>query len=72
MPDTIGGKTYLRTEKAAREIGISRPTLLLWFRERRVADVARDAKGWRIFTDDDIARLKDWAETRREQPNASR
>ena len=31
-----------RTDEAARQIGCSRSTLLRWFREGRVADVARD------------------------------
>lgn len=62
MPVTIGGKTYLRTNEAAHELGVSRQTLLRWFRERKVADVKkRDRKGWRLFSSDDMARLKEWA-----------
>lgn len=57
----IGGKAYLRTNEAARELGISRQTLLRWFRERKVADVKkRDRKGWRLFSAEDMARLKEW------------
>ncbi len=50
-------KTYTTTE-AARLIGVSRPTLLYWFKVRGVEDVPRDYNGWRVFTDEDIARLK--------------
>lgn len=61
MPEISGEKSYLRTNEAAEELGVSRPTLLRWFRERRVADVAmRDRKGWRLFAPADIKRLKNW------------
>jgi len=62
MPETVGGKVYLRTNEAAVELGVSRPTLLRWFREQRVEDVkVRDRKGWRLFAPEDIKRLKKWA-----------
>jgi len=50
-----------RTDEAARRIGCSRSTLLRWFREGRVADVGRDRRGWRVFTEQDIARIRRWA-----------
>jgi len=50
------GSTF-STAEAAAEIGISKQTLLRWFREQRVADVARDRNGWRIFTKSDIQRI---------------
>lgn len=49
------------TDEAARRIGCSRSTLLRWFREGRVADVGRDRRGWRVFTEDDIGRIRQWA-----------
>ncbi len=52
----------LSTCQAARLIGVSRNTLLRWFREGRVADVARDRNGWRFFTPQDIARIKGYAD----------
>lgn len=57
-PDKI---TYYRTNEAAEAVGVSRQTLLRWFREKRVGDVKRDRNGWRLFTEGDIARLKKWA-----------
>jgi excisionase family DNA binding protein len=51
-----------RTDEAARRIGCSKSTLLRWFREGKVADVARDRRGWRIFRPEDIQRIKRWAE----------
>lgn len=62
MPKTFGEKTYFLTNEAAREIGVSRPTLLRWFREKRVADVSRDRRGWRTFSPEDVERLKRWAQ----------
>jgi predicted site-specific integrase-resolvase len=39
--------------------GTNRNTLLRWIREGRFVDVKiRDINGWRLFSDDDIARLK--------------
>lgn len=62
MTRAAGTKQYYRTNEAARLIGVSRPTLLRWFRERRVADVARDRRGWRRFTEEDIRRLREFNE----------
>ncbi|MEG9862244.1 MAG: MerR family transcriptional regulator [Parvularculales bacterium] len=61
MPKRINGKTYYQTKEAAEATGISRPTLLRWFREGRVRDVRRDRNDWRLFTKEDIARLKKWS-----------
>lgn len=58
-----GGATFLRTNEAARAIGVSRQTLLRWFREKKVKDVRRDRKGWRVFSRRDVLRLKKWAQT---------
>jgi DNA-binding transcriptional MerR regulator len=48
----------LNTAAAAKELGISKPTLLRWIREGRTADVGRDRHNWRIFTAADIRRIK--------------
>ncbi len=61
MPERLGEKVYYRTNEAAEAVGVSRQTLLRWFREKRVGDVRRDRNGWRLFTEGDIARLKEWA-----------
>jgi excisionase family DNA binding protein len=46
------------THEAAKAIGISKPTLLRWIREKRIADVRRDRNKWRVFTEADIRRIK--------------
>jgi len=48
----------LNTAAAAKELGVSRPTLLRWIREGKTADVGRDRHNWRIFTAADIRRIK--------------
>lgn len=63
-------KTYT-TAEAARLIGISKPTLLYWFKVRRVEDVARDYNGWRVFTDEDIERLKAFRRQGRAGPSST-
>ena len=57
MAKGMAKRTYT-TAAAARLIGISKPTLLYWFKVRRIKDVGRDYNGWRVFTDEDIERLK--------------
>jgi len=60
MPARVGEKNYFRTNEAAEAVGVSRQTLLRWFREKKVEDVKRDRNGWRLFTEGDITRLKEW------------
>ncbi len=52
----------LRTREAADLIGVSKNTLLRWFREGRVDDVGRDRNGWRIFDPHDVDRIKSYAD----------
>ncbi|MDF1660618.1 MAG: cyclic nucleotide-binding domain-containing protein [Planctomycetota bacterium] len=46
------------TQKAAEHLGVSRNTLLRWFREGRVSEPERDFRGWRRFTLDDLERIQ--------------
>lgn len=45
---------------AANEIGVSSITLKRWILSGKVPDVARDKNNWRIFTRDDIARIRNY------------
>lgn len=59
MPVVINGRRYYRTQEACREAGISRATWFRWLSENIIEDVKhRDRKGWRLFTDEDIERIK--------------
>ena len=59
MPISLKGETYYRTAEACRIAGTSKNTFLRWVREGLFADVEhRDRRGWRLFTEDDVARLR--------------
>ncbi len=64
MPLTISGKKYYRTQEALALIGLPRSTFFKWLKEEKVEDVKyKDRNGWRLFTDDDIKKLKRFKET---------
>ena len=54
----MGQAKTFGTAEAAKKLGVSRQTLHRWFAVGRVADVARDHNNWRIFTLQDIDRIK--------------
>ena len=59
MPFKLDGRTFYSTSEACRLAGASRDTFLRWVRERKFADVEyRDRNGWRLFTDEDVRRLR--------------
>lgn len=48
----------MKLNEAAKEIGVSPITLKRWLLNKKVQDVSRDKNGWRIFTQNDISRIK--------------
>lgn len=59
MPIGLNGENYYRTAEACQIAGISKNTFLRWVREGAFADVERrDRRGWRLFTNDELDRLK--------------
>ena len=50
--------TTYNSEQAAKLLGVSRATLLRWFRENRISPVGRDWRNWRVFTDESIERIR--------------
>jgi len=59
MAIRIGGQTYYRTSEACRRAGISKATLFRWVKTGILDDVAsRDRKGWRLFTEQDVSRIR--------------
>jgi len=59
MSPIIGEKKYYNTAEACRIAGISKNTFLRWVRSGLFADVGhRDRRGWRLFTEEDLKRLK--------------
>jgi len=59
MPIRLNGEIYYRTAEACRIAGTSKNTFLRWVRNGLFVDVEhRDRRGWRLFTEDDLNRLK--------------
>jgi predicted site-specific integrase-resolvase len=54
-------RTTFNLAEAAERIGVAPITLKRWLLARKVAEVARDRNGWRIFTVADIERIKRYA-----------
>jgi len=59
MSIKLNGETYYWTAEACRIAGTSKNTFFRWVKEGRFADVQHwDRRGWRLFTKDDLDRLK--------------
>ena len=59
MPTKINGHTYYRTAEVYRTIGISKNTLYRWLQQGILGErERRDRRGWRIFTQDELEKLK--------------
>ena len=59
MTIRINNVKYYRTAEACKLAGTNKNTFLRWVKEGKFPDVKlRDRRGWRIFTEDDLARLK--------------
>lgn len=63
------GATRRRTvtlKEAAAQVGVAPITLKRWLLDGKVAEVARDRNGWRVFSDADVERIKRYAVTLRD------
>ena len=59
MPTKINGQTYYRTAEVCRTIGIGKNTLYRWLEHGVLGEhERRDRRGWRIFTQDEVDKLK--------------
>jgi predicted site-specific integrase-resolvase len=67
----MGNNERIYTAEAAKRIGISRPTLLRSFAQAKIPEVARDVRGWRVFSKRDIAQIREYAH-RIEPPGGQR
>lgn len=50
-------ETY-STVEAAEKLGISKSTILRWFKKGLIDDVRRDRNGWRVFTGADLKAIR--------------
>lgn len=58
MPIKIADQHYFQIQEVAQMLGVSRQTLQRWFREGKAPDVSRDHRGWRVFNEADVDRLR--------------
>jgi len=59
MPISVYGQTYYTTSEACKKAGIGKSTFLRWVKAGIIEDVTHsDRRGWRLFTDEDIFRIK--------------
>lgn len=64
MPVNLSGKTFFRTQEVIKNTGISRSTFFRWIREDKIKDAKyKDHRGWRLFTEEEMARIKKFNET---------
>lgn len=72
MPLVIKGKTYYRTHEALALAGISRATWYRWKAARLVKDAKqKDRRGWRLFTLEEVERLREFAQQVKTVPSQS-
>jgi DNA-binding transcriptional MerR regulator len=58
MPREMNGKRYWSASEVCREVAISRPTLYRWLKRGILTKLHRDRKGWRMFTEEDLKRIR--------------
>ncbi len=51
------------TAEAAKIAGISKATLLRWLKEGKIPETARDIRGWRVFTEEEVEHIREYANT---------
>ncbi len=56
-------KNRLYTAEAAKQAGISKATLLRWLKEGKIPETARDVRGWRVFTKEEVEQIRKYANT---------
>ena len=61
MPVQINGQAYYRTSDVCAQTGIGRATLFRWLKAGVLEKSLRDRRGWRLFTKDDISRIREEA-----------
>ena len=62
MPVAIDGEKHYWVFEVCREAHISRSTLLRWLKRGIVREPIKDRRGWRIFSEKDLKKIKSEAE----------
>jgi DNA-binding transcriptional MerR regulator len=64
MTVEIDGQIYYRAHEVCAMNHISKSTLLRWIRKGIIEDASRrDWRGWRLFTQSDLQKIKEVANT---------
>ena len=59
MPLKLSGQTFYNTQEACNIAGTNKYIFLRWLKLNKITDVEyRNRNGWRLFTEDDLQRLK--------------
>jgi predicted site-specific integrase-resolvase len=59
MSVVINAQTYYRTAEVCSMVGISKNTLFRWLTKFVFSEVERrDSRGWRLFTEEEVEKLK--------------
>jgi len=58
MPLEIDGKIYYWTLEVCRQVHISRATFSRWLKNDVIEEPIRDRRGWRIFNEADLKRIR--------------
>ena len=58
MPIKVNGQLYFTTVETCEKTGISRATLSRWLRQGVLKELHKDRRGWRLFTENDLNKLK--------------
>lgn len=61
MPKRIGDQEFYSTMETATAAGISKATLLRWLKNGDVTEPKRDRRGWRIFSELEVDKIRAWA-----------
>ena len=61
MPIEIDGRIYYRTSETCKKAGVSRATLFRWLKAGILNKHHKDRRGWNLFTEEDIAKIRDEA-----------
>ncbi len=62
VPVEIGGRMYYRTSEACKKTGVSRATLFRWLKAGVLDKCYKDRRGWRIFSETDLQKIRSEAE----------
>jgi excisionase family DNA binding protein len=49
------------TAEAAKQAGVSKATLLRWLKDGKIPEAARDVRGWRVFTKEEVENIRQYA-----------